>query len=402
MCTSHYSTQDRTHTHVHGHTHAHTHSQLHDHGKWFNPWCAFTVHPTQGLFAPPLIKSYHLCIPCKHTQTLLLSPTSLLPPPLPSIILSYPFASFHPESLLSYCTVEGNETVQGYHLGNRDQRSLASISIFFTVCKCHVCVPMHSAYVHNSIHMYVRMLHASTTYVCTHICYLLCSVVYSVELTVKILALGPHSFFTKAWNVWVRLEEFGVRLAEIVHTQETVMSKVGLIAGICMWDLLQVWCWCGGYCTIVKPFEWTTCWPPSSCIPQTTVNATSGEASRLSFHLLIPPMYCYSHVHITQAKYTVCMCAWATQMSVFTDITAGSCIHTCWTYVPACTYRRTATAILVKILANAGCCVWRDGTGMWWNTLVVLVPHAAKVRGMGGWGVSARCEYVPTSYTRML
>ncbi len=42
-------------------------------------------------------------------------------------------------------------------------------------------------------------------YVCVNIyvfaCCFLCSVVYSVELTVKILALGPHSFFTKAWNV---------------------------------------------------------------------------------------------------------------------------------------------------------------------------------------------------------
>ena len=73
-------------------------------------------------------------------------------------------------------------------------------------------------------HVYVRM------YICvshiyqlhTYVCCSLHIVVYSVELTVKILALGPHSFFTKAWNVWVLLDTLmyvHCRRLECVHTK---------------------------------------------------------------------------------------------------------------------------------------------------------------------------------------
>ena len=148
-------------------------------------------YPSQGLFAASLIKFYNIV---SHTSTLL----PFLPPYFLFFFLPLfcqPLTSF-PCIPLSNCTVEGNETVQEYNSGNLNQSSLASISIFFTVCKCQ------DAFIYVYKVLCVCMcVAASTTYVCTHICCSFRSVVYSVELTVKILALGPHCFFTKAWNV---------------------------------------------------------------------------------------------------------------------------------------------------------------------------------------------------------
>ena len=79
---------------------------------------------------------------------------------------------------------------------------------------------------------------------------------------------------------------------------EDLCDKVGLIAGsVC--DLLQVWCWCGGYCNC-GPFEWTRAGLHLH-LPQTT------EATQVrlqSFLSSSHPLYVlYSHVPITQAIY---------------------------------------------------------------------------------------------------
>ena len=290
--------------------------------------------------------------------------TLLKPSPLSSSSPS--LSSYHTLSPPSPCpssptAVEGNETVQGYHL-NRDW--ISSISIFFTVCKC-MYVLMHSAYVHNSIHMYVCM-YASTTFTCC----LLCSVVYSVELTVKILALGPHSFFTKAWNVWVRLEEFGVRLAEIV--KQEMCYKVGLIAGsVC--DLLQVWCWCGGYCNC-GPFEWTRAGLHLH-LPQTTeatqVRLQSFLSSSHPLYICTVQSCTYhpSHIHVH-----VCL-GYSDEASTLPKLYTHMCIRMCLQDHCNCHTRVCLPCRLLRLKRR-----YRDVM----NTLVVLVPQLLRCVGWVG------------------
>ena len=158
--------------------------------KYGVPMC----YPSQGLFAVSLIKFYNIV---SHTSTLL----PFLPPyflffflPLFSQTLANllypvspsPTAQWKVMKLYRNTTVEISIKVhwQAYPF------SSLSVSVRMRLYMCtkyyvFVCVLQHQ------LHMYV----------CTHICCSLRSVVYSVELTVKILALGPHCFFTKAWNV---------------------------------------------------------------------------------------------------------------------------------------------------------------------------------------------------------
>ena len=152
-----------------------------------------------------ILWSYAATIQCKlvharahtHTHTHTHSPSYLIvtpPSPSPSPLSPLSSSSHLPPSPHPPTAVEGDETVQDFNNSNVSGDWLSRISIFFTVRKwwdVSMC-----------------------TFVCTYVChistaYVCCSfhpVVYSVELTVKILALGPHSFFTKAWNVWVLLD----------------------------------------------------------------------------------------------------------------------------------------------------------------------------------------------------
>ena len=127
------------------------------------------------------------CIPSYLLTSILLSFSLSLPPFLPPSLSSSPPFTLH---LLQWKVMKLHRTTQLDVLTTTGYQPYPFSSLSVSDEKC--------------VYIYIYVLY---TYVIgailniVHTCCPLHSVVYSVEITVKILALGPRSFFTKAWNV---------------------------------------------------------------------------------------------------------------------------------------------------------------------------------------------------------